>query len=220
MLQRLVNQILNLLLPAVCLACGRDGTYLCFECLGDLPRPDVEADETIIAAFDYSDQRVKKTVWLLKYRGVSSLAPVLARAIFDRASESLAEISAFFPSGSEPWLVIPIPLARGRRRRRGFNQAEELAKHFCVLSPADFVLEKQLLSKVRETRSQVEIKDRRRRLMNLRGAFALAAPECVRGRKILLVDDVITTGGTINEARKILQAAGARVVVAAAVAHG
>ena len=219
-LQHLLNKILEFIFPKLCLGCGESGSYLCADCLAALPQPREETGEDIIAAFDYNDARVKKAIWLLKYRGVRDIAAVLAQAVFDRVSELIAEINAFSPGRIEPWLVLPIPLAPRRRRGRGFNQATELAIKFCALEPQSFVLNERLLVKVRETPSQVTIKDRGKRLINLKGAFAVAQPELVARKNILLIDDVITTGGTVNEARKILKKAGAKRVIAAAAAHG
>ncbi len=219
-LQYLFNKILELIFPKLCIGCGGSGSYLCADCLAVLPRPKEETAEDIVAAFDYNDARVKKAVWLLKYRGVKDMAAVLARAVFDRASELLAEINAFSPGRIEPWLVVPIPLAPRRHRERGFNQAAELATKFCALDPPSFVLTANLLIKIMETPSQVTIKNKKKRLANLKDAFAVSRPELAARKNILLLDDVITTGGTVDEARKVLKKAGARRVVAAAVAHG
>lgn len=220
MLQRLLNKILGFVFPKLCLGCGESGDYLCPACLAVLPRPAAETAADVIAAFDYNDARVKKAIWLLKYRGVREVAAVLAQAVFDRAAELIAELNGFAPGRIEPWLVVPIPLAPRRRRNRGFNQARELAVRFCALEPRGFVLAENLLIKNRETPSQVAIKDRGKRLSNLRGAFAVARPELVARKNILLLDDVITTGGTMKEAKKVLREAGAGQIIAAAVAHG
>lgn len=105
-------------------------------------------------------------------------------------------------------VVIPVPLHPSRERERGFNQAEVLAK---VLSRRHGIpLLKGLLVRIRPTPPQTG--GRQERMRNVRGAFQVRGPERLRGRSILLIDDVYTTGATVNECAKVLMKAGARAV--------
>jgi ComF family protein len=117
--------------------------------------------------------------------------------------------------GREFDVVVPVPLHPARERERGFNQAaliaEPLSAHISV--PA-----RPLLERVRYTTTQTAF-DRAERMENLRDAFRLRKNANVRGLRVLLVDDVLTTGSTLSECARILKHAGARTVYAATAAR-
>src|SRR5204863_311048 len=116
--------------------------------------------------------------------------------------------------------LIPIPLSPKRMRERGFNQALLIASALCRIDRGEnFTLEKDVLQKPKETRHQAEIENRSERLKNLIGSFALRNPEKIENHNLILLDDVSTTGATLAEARKTLQKAGARKIIAFTVAH-
>jgi len=107
--------------------------------------------------------------------------------------------------------VVPVPLHRTRERERGFNQASEIAQHFGKL--AGLEVHRRWLVRMRATQVQAGLSRRERRL-NVRGAFKLAPAAKASGRTLLLIDDVFTTGATLNECARILKEHGtARVVV-------
>jgi len=117
-------------------------------------------------------------------------------------------------------LLIPVPLYKGKRRVRGFNQAELIARAAMKEDPerSRFQLRTELLLRVRDTHSQIGLTGHQRR-ENLRGAFAVARAEQVTGREVLLVDDVYTTGATASECARVLRRAGASRVWVATVAR-
>ena len=103
-------------------------------------------------------------------------------------------------------LVLPVPLHHGRRRERGYNQSELLARAFSLGS--GITTGKGLLTRTRPTLSQVGLKDAQRR-DNVRNAFRCGHPERISGRRVLLVDDVMTTGATVGSASEALLRGGA-----------
>jgi ComF family protein len=121
-------------------------------------------------------------------------------------------------------VVVPVPLWTGKRRARGFNQAEEIARqllknfHLSRREAASIQLDTTSLVRRRETASQTGL-TRHQRRANVRGAFAIARPKAVQGRTILLVDDVMTTGTTAAECSRVLLRAGAKEVFVATVAR-
>jgi ComF family protein len=116
-------------------------------------------------------------------------------------------------------LTIPVPLHRAKRRQRGFNQSEIIARSAVGhLERSRFELQSGLLRRVRATVSQTGL-TRHQRRENLRGAFVVSAPERVRDRCVMVIDDVYTTGTTLNECSRVLRAAGASRVVVATVAR-
>lgn len=161
-------------------------------------------------AFGAYEGVLRDLLHVFKYQKVKSAAPVLGRLL----QQAVSEIK-----NQEPWLVVPVPLWPGKRRTRGFNQAEEIARAFWRCSSNTSIeLYGTLLVRTRETASQTGL-TRRQRQANLRGAFAVLKPEKVQGRSVLLVDDVMTTGATAGECSRVLIRAGAKQVYVATVAR-
>ncbi len=174
------------------------------------------AGKEILSCFDYHDPLVRQAILELKYRGNKKVAELLATALYD---ELLAFLEEYAPitNFTEP-LLMPIPLSRSRESERGFNQCKLLAD---ILSEQDGGRNFRLsmaLTKGKDTQSQTKMDTREKRLKNLKGCF-VAKSNVVKGRNIILIDDVATTGATLEEARRTLRRAGARKVIAFTVAH-
>jgi ComF family protein len=169
------------------------------------------------ALFSYSDPLVKDAIWLLKYRRNKDAARLFGETLGNIAAEWLEDLR-MFENFVQP-ILVPIPMGKNRLRERGGNHCEFLCEEMMKTMPAGAAeYEPRALYKIRETPSQARTKSRAERLKNLSGSFA-ANSRLVRGRNILLIDDVITTGATIEEARKTLLQAGARKVTTLAIAH-
>jgi ComF family protein len=188
--------------------------------LEDLALPSCRAlplpDSFLFAPLSYGAPAVKALVWSLKYHGSTHAASLLAEVLADSLMEELAERRRF--SGFEAPVLIPLPLSRARKKERGFNQCEllgtELTRRIDGLA-----METKLFEKIKDTPPQTKLEGREARRENLRGCFHVALPSEVAGRNILLLDDVITTGSTMREARSALLHAGAREVFCIGVAH-
>lgn len=161
-------------------------------------------------AYGAYEGELRDLVHLLKYQGIRSAAKFLGRLL----NAATAEVNV-----DESTLVVPVPLARAKRRTRGFNQAEEIARAFGrQRSGSGIEINTAVLVRTRETVSQTGL-TREQRKANLRGAFAVHDREKVQGRKILLVDDVMTTGATAGECARVLLRAGAKEVFVATIAR-
>ncbi len=169
----------------------------------------------ILAGASYRDEIVKSAIWHLKYRGVRKLAEPLAKLILRRMQKEWPLSENKIPYSD--CLIIPIPLSKKRFRQRGYNQSELIAK--CLSDKLSVRISADNLIKIKNTPSQVEIKDREKRIKNLEGSFGLANPESVKNKTIILIDDVSTTGATMKEASKILKSAGAKKVIGLVVAR-
>jgi len=207
-MKKLIHTILNIIFPQKCIGCGKENEILCQECLRRINYPTLKKSNNIFAATDYNDEIIKRAIWALKYRKVKQLAKHLAELIYLRLS----------PEIKFSTVVIPVPLSKNRFRERGFNQAELIARHLAGKISAPIL--NDVLVKIKETPSQVSIKDKKERLENLNEAFAVKNAEEIKNKNVILVDDVSTTGTTIREARKILKNAGAKKVFALVVARG
>jgi competence protein ComFC len=136
-----------------------------------------------------------------KYGGKEYLAKSLGRLLAIFAAEQLR--------GTDGLLVMPVPLHPKRLRQRGFNQSLLLAKHVATQLNAE--LDFLSLRRIRYTQPQTGLKKDQRR-KNVRKAFGLTDPKGVKGRTVILVDDVATTGNTLNECARLLRKAGAENV--------
>jgi ComF family protein len=154
-------------------------------------------------------------VHLLKYHQVKSAAAFLGNLMMQ--SLTALELPASL-------LVIPVPLWKGKRRTRGFNQAEDISRellknfHSSRTAAASIQLDTTSLVRRRETASQTGL-TRHQRRANVRGAFAVVRSQAVQGKSVLLVDDVMTTGTTAAECARVLLRAGAKEVFVATVAR-
>jgi len=166
---------------------------------------------TRAAAYGAYDGGLRELIHLLKYERVAPAAVVLGRML----EEAIQKLS--LPADSI--LVIPVPLHSSKRRERGFNQAELIARAALkgnTLPIAEFAAD--VLERIRPTVSQIGL-TRPQRMENIRGAFRIRHPSRVSGRSVLLVDDVLTTGTTVSECARILRKAGAEKVWVATVAR-
>ena len=152
---------------------------------------------------------LKRLVLGAKYGGRPALAEMLGRL--------LAERLALAPWADEVDLVVPVPLHWGRRLQRGFNQAEVMAHRLAAALPKVRRPARRVLVRVRATAHQTSVPAARRR-RNVRGAFRVVRPGRARGRSVLLVDDVMTSGTTVAECTRVLKRAGARTVYVAVAA--
>ena len=148
-----------------------------------------------------------------------ALRDAIHRFKYDRESRLAAPLAATFappPGDPRDWdVVVPVPLHRSRLRRRGFNQSALIARRVSCALRRDAGC--RVLERTRATRPQVGL-SATDRADNVRGAFAVRQP--CRGARVLLVDDVVTTGATLAECARILRGAGAASVDAWSVARG
>lgn len=180
---------------------------VCFACSQERP-PFTRA-----AAYGSYDEGMRDLVHLLKYERVRPAAAVLGRML----TEAIAALSSDF--SADP-IVVPVPLHVSKRRQRGFNQSELIARSALKLHPAGLhvPVSASVLIRQRDTKSQTGLTPSQRR-ENMRGAFAVVHPAEIAGRDVLLVDDVMTTGTTASECARVLRRAGAERIFVATVAR-
>lgn len=150
---------------------------------------------------------VKKLIHALKFRGDTRPAPALAWLLSAKLDcRRLTGVQA----------VVPVPLHPGRRAERGYNQTELIFRRWAEEQGWPWV---EALVRIRPTQPQWELSPSARR-RNIRGAFAVTRPDLIRGKTILLVDDIVTTGITMSECAKMLRRGGAVKVHALALSGG
>jgi competence protein ComFC len=191
-----------------CLCCGRffegaGGDHLCGRCLDRVP------PFSLHRSCGRYDGVLKDLILLFKYHRF----PVLARPLARFAAESLAGEEGLWRDAD---LLVPVPLHGKRKRERGFNQSQRLARELGRIRGLE-VLERCLV-KVKATPPQTSLEGAGREV-NVRGAYMVRKPGRVRGRTLILVDDVFTTGSTLRECGLALKKAGARDVRALTLAQ-
>ncbi len=212
---------LDAALPASCVGCGAEGPPLCARCEpaldarlagpagvaiglpGDIPEPLIQLEWC--APFHGV---VRDALHAIKYGSEQRLAGPLGRAVARR----------WAAAGVGADLVSHVPVHADRARQRGYDQAELIARHAAEALGLPFA---PLLTRARATIAQFDL-DRRDRARNVRGAFVLdprVPPDALRGRWVLLVDDVLTTGATLGACATTLEHAGALGVSAITVAR-
>lgn len=217
-MRKIFNLFLEILFPSKCLGCRLRNEILCDSCVDKFLLVERETENNILAVYDYRDDIVKKAIWKLKYYHSPYLGQRLGQLLYKALIEEIIEIQMF--SLGLPILVIPVPISHDRKKGRGYNQSEIIAKSFCEASPKNiFELRTNIIFKKTETLPQAKLTNRNKRLKNIKGAFDIKNKEYVVGRTVIIIDDVTTTGGTMLEIMKVLKKHGAKKVVGFAVAH-
>ncbi len=214
---KILDAILNIVFPPKCLFCGKDGV-LCNKCIFECRPAERENLEWIFSVYDYRDPKIKKIVWLLKYKNRKILSEVIAQSIYSIMLPTLSEFYSI-ENFRNPY-IIPIPLSRERLKERGYNQTKLITEELCKLDKnSNFEPVYNVLIKTKETEHQARIKDKSARMKNLVDTFTVTDEKLIRGKNIILIDDVTTTGATLAEAKKTLKKFGARKVIAFTFAH-
>jgi len=175
-----------------------------------VPRLVSETQPETIALLPFSDPRVRSAIHEAKYRGSGHAFSLLSSALVEYLRD--ADDEGFRKSYI---CLVPVPLGKERRKERGFNQIEEVAKR--AVKELEIKIENDLLIRTRETISQISLA-RNEREKNMSGAFATAR-SADPSRVYVVVDDVTTTGATLQAAINALAETGAKHIIPLALAH-
>ena len=214
--------LLDLVFPRECVVCGSDESYLCWNCAYKTRILQVQAcpvcarinangvsccggylDQLLVAADYHNNAVMPELIHLFKYKFAQDLAPILAFLLFQ----------IFQSHVTGPTLITHVPLSKERFRYRGFNQAALLSFYSAHYSGLKHV---ELLNRIRHTKAQAGL-SKRQREKNLRYAFW--AGDCSQIDHVTLIDDVYTTGSTMQECAATLKRAGVKRVTALVLAR-
>ena len=218
----LLELLIDILAPLECLNCGNEGSLLCSSCDKHLPvaashcyrchTPTLNYEVCSTCSSNSSIRNVyvatvysgvaKDILWQLKLAGVRSSAQLIASKL------------ALLVSNKSNTLLVPVPTATSRARQRGYDQAELITRE---LSRITGMPRSRLLA--RSGQMHQHGLSREQRLRQLNNAYRTKNSSRVRGRHIILVDDVITTGATLESAAWVLRSAGAKTIDAAVFAQ-
>jgi ComF family protein len=199
----MIRTLLDALFPPSCLGCGAEKVSICPRCV-QLARKSLSVpNQYTVSVFDFRDPLIKRAIHRLKYRHRATLVEPLAR--------ELARILRV--EDLHDYVLVPIPMTTFRRYARGYNHAEKIAD--AVSKELQLPMRTDILRRKRHTRRQA-VASKEERFRNQRESFSAKKAS---GQRVLLIDDVTTTGATLEEARRTLLASGAKSVRAATLAH-
>lgn len=229
--------IASLLYPKRCVGCKKSGNYICDNCfskisfleyqicgicqkgsIDSLTHPKCKTPysiDGIISSISYKGI-VKRLLYQFKYKPfLSDLKVPLSKLFYEGLIQQEAVIK--FVSRDNV-LVTAVPLHVSRERKRGYNQSELLGKE--LAKRLDITYMSSILDRLKQTKPQFELTKEQRK-ENLKGAFALNSrfKQKIKGKQIILVDDITTTGATLRECGKVLKQSGAGKVLGVTLAH-
>lgn len=218
-LKKIKNFTLDLLFPIHCLGCQKEGIWICPDCFNSIPinneqicprclKPSELGKfcpacsknsnlKGVIVASSYQNQILKEAIHTLKYRFVQDLSLPLGKILARSLKESIFE-----KYKKEDFLIIPVPLHKRRINYRGFNQASLLAK--IISQEFNIPVKEKIILRTKHTSPQTELKAEQRR-SNILNAFKYVGNNSLNNKRIILIDDVLTTGSTMEECAKIIK---------------
>ena len=215
-MSRLVEGIMETLFPGRCVFCRRflrkGESVICAECEKKLPRrspertPGPEFVEAIDAPLEYTDAQ-RRAMERYKFGGATAYAGYFGRLVAESVRANLA---------GEYDLISWVPLSKERLTERGYDQAMLIAMA-AALELGDVAVE--TLRRTRNAAPQSHLSGDEDRRANISGAFAVTDPELVAGKRVLLIDDIATSGSTASECARVLGLAGAAEVYCGVVAN-
>jgi len=197
--------IFELFFPIICLGCKKPGSLICPSCFrkiplhkkGSLKSNQTNLDKLIIATY-YNNPLVKQMIYRYKYDFIKDLSKPLAKLMIRQLNKSL-ELR------SEDPMLIPIPLHKKRLKWRGFNQAHLLSLE--IAQGLNILTNDKVLSRVKHSQPQMSIKSSKKRRENIKSVFKVNPDfkDEINNKTIILIDDVSTTGATLEEAARTLK---------------
>lgn len=228
---------MEILFPPVCLSCekftGNENNLLCEACFDSIKLNNTlfcpvcqaripgsiaicshskeksnEFPFLLASATSYSNIAVRNLIHSFKYKGFEKATLVLENILADYLKSLDFDFSGF--------CIAAMPLHPLKQRKRGFNQAKLISK---IVANRLNIPEIEPLIRIKNTLSQAKSKNRQDRKENIKNAFIITNPELVQGKKIIFIDDVLTSGATMAEASRTLKAAGAKQIIALVIAR-
>jgi len=213
------EDLLSLIFPERCIGCNKQGSALCAICERTITTKAKALSGTTAVLFDYHHPLIKKAIWSLKYERRIALGRYFGNALYREFFKRLTKGNKL---ANEEIILLPIPAGKKAIAMRGYNHAAVIANTIAKYGRADgmnILVGNDILYKKKENTQQVKMREKGKREQNVLGIFGIHHKDLIRGKTIILIDDVITTGATINEAKRAVKECGPKRVLAIAVAH-
>ena len=205
----IIENILNLIYPPVCGFCGKIcNEYLCKKCEIKIKKYEIVSVrknnntyfKEILCIFKYEDL-IRNILIKYKFQNKSYLYKTFIKIILKNK-----KICGFLKNYD---IIIPVPISKKRNRQRGYNQSYLIARE--IAKQINLKHEKNCFVKQKDTIEQSKL-DKNQRKINVQNAYKIIDKEKIINKKIILLDDIYTTGNTVNECAKMLEQAGARMI--------
>lgn len=210
------EKILNLIFPNVCGFCDQiNSNNLCKNCELMLSKYEIDCIKNCSKEkyFDYLfcalkyENIVRKKIIQYKFNEKSYLYKTFAKIIIKNK-----KIFGFLKLYD---IIISVPMFENRKAVRGYNQSELIAKE--IAKAAELIFGKDILIKIKDTKVQSTL-TKTQRMANLKNVFSVIDTAKIKGKKVILIDDIYTTGSTVNECSKVLKQAGAKEICVVTIA--
>ena len=204
--------------PFRCVFCGivcKTNAIACDSCLAKIKTqphfclPPAVSNRSLTAcmgAFPYHDPMIRKGFLNYKFGGYENVYPLFAKAMY----------SMDYAAAHQADVVTAVPMDKVRQGVRGYNQSEHVAREYARLLDKPY---EELLVKTKQNRVQSTIDDDKVRAENVKNCYEVIDASMVSGRRVLIVDDVYTTGATMKECARMLKKAGAKMVIGAVICY-
>lgn len=244
-LNKIKSFILDILFPIECLGCGKEDIWVCKNCFRKIKfglvdrcvvckkpsefgatHQECKSDTAlngIIIACVWEDKLLQDLIHKFKYNFIQNLSYPLAQILITKMKAWRRRTEDNYPKilVDPDLIIVPVPLHKKRLLWRGFNQAELLADK--VANYFNWQIRTDIIIRKKHTKSQVKLK-RKKRLQNIKNAFEIKINQDnnlnLKNYNILLVDDILTTGSTMNECARVLKNNGAENVWGMVLARG
>lgn len=221
-----MNQfIIDLIFPVYCLGCDREKEFICPVCFDRIPltiEPFIKIDGSdlkLIVASNYDYPLLKKAIHHYKYNFIKDLSKPLGQLMIKKIADD-----AVIRKPNNNFILVPVPLHIKRLKWRGFNQSELLARE--ISQKLEMPLNNEILTRLKHTAPQMRILNARKRKDNITNAFGIShklsnsSKAAVENKTVVLIDDVCTTGATLEECAKTLRPLKPKSIWALVLARG
>lgn len=210
--QKVKSKLIDLIFPKKCFGCRWEGDWLCQSCFSQLLLSTPirrEINQSVVWSFtSYQNKTVQNLINALKYQGITDIIPIVSQLLSVLASSFISNLD----------LITAIPLHPKKQAQRTYNQSELIGLNLASKLEVPYLT---TLKRLKYTESQTHLSDQER-MANLQGVFQAEekAQKQIIGRRILLIDDVVTSGATISQAIEVLRNQGAAEVICLTLASG
>lgn len=223
----LVSYLLDILFPRFCIKCGKEGLYICSDCdifVSEAPPvcPSCGMPSNfgkthqscyvnkklngLTSVWDY-DSVIRDALHSIKYKGLFHITEELVERFISIMTKNPEQFTKFISLlADENTAITFVPMHEYKKKQRGFDQAEILAKHIAILGNKKPI---KLLERTRRTQSQFGL-DKKERIKNIKDAFSFIGEN--NTKKVIIVDDIWTSGATMQECCRVLKEAGVKEV--------
>lgn len=231
---KIAESFFDLIFPKFCMGCKKEGLYICADCKSRLQinyypfcpicKNKIPVNQKCphhktalkfcLSPFSYDDILIKDLIHNFKYNFIKSIGPELA----EFQIEAIRKSSFYNQIKNSPqdFILVPVPLHKKRLAWRGFNQSEILSKNISKELGVDIFSE---LKRIKNTPPQIDMADKKQRQENIKNAFLCGKSNKLKYKIAILIDDMVTTGSTLEECTKVLKKNGAKEVWALTIAR-